>query len=63
MTISIFFTLILSIFIFPFTLMNAHQASPKFLMASGILSLTILLTSVVMIVTLFLRVLLLFFWG
>lgn len=60
MTISIFFTLILSIFIF---LMNAHQASPKFLMASGILSLTILLTSVVMIVTLFLRVLLLFFWG
>ena len=63
MTISTFFTLILAISIFPFTVMNSERVSPKFLIFSGLLSLTIAWTSVIMILLLVARIVFLFFWG
>jgi hypothetical protein len=61
MTISIFFLLIM-IVSFPF-IMNPQHFSQKFLIASGVLSLTIAWTSVIMILLLFIRVAFLIFWG
>jgi hypothetical protein len=43
--------------------MNSERVSPKFLIFSGLLSLTIAWTSVIMILLLVARIVFLFFWG